>query len=156
MIKGLVITDFMAIAKLELELTAPLNFIAGHNEAGKSSIRDALLWGFTGQARGLKTHGDQAALIREGAKAAEVSIYLADGHAFTRRKTQKTAAAIMGAEANPRYLALWQTLLLTGCRRKEVVTLTWTDIDLPGRRIEITTTKNKGNYILDSRNLRKA
>ena len=96
MIKGLVITDFMAIAKLELELTAPLNIFAGQNEAGKSSIRDALLWGFTGQARGLKTHGDQAALIREGAKAAEVSIYLTDGHAFTRRKTQKTAAAIMG------------------------------------------------------------
>ena len=96
MIKGLVITDFMAIHKLELDLTAPLNFIAGQNEAGKSSIRDALLWGFTGQARGLKTHGDQAALIREGAKVAEVSIYLTDGHAFTRRKTQKTAAAIMG------------------------------------------------------------
>jgi hypothetical protein len=96
MLKGLSITEFMAIAKLELEFTAPLNFICGQNEAGKSSIRDALLWGFTGQARGLKTHADQASLIREGAKAAEVSIYLTDGHAFTRRKTQKTAAAIMG------------------------------------------------------------
>ena len=96
MLKGLSITEFMAIKKLEMEFTKPLNFICGQNEAGKSSIRDALLWGFTGQARGLKTHGDQAALIREGAKAAEVSIYLTDGHAFTRRKTQKTAAAVMG------------------------------------------------------------
>lgn len=96
MIKGLSITEFMAIAKLELEFTKPLNFITGQNEAGKSSIRDALLWGFTGQARGLKTHGDQAALIREGAKVAEVTIAQADGHAFTRRKTAKTAATVMG------------------------------------------------------------
>jgi hypothetical protein len=96
MLKGLSITEFMAIKKLEMEFTKPLNFICGQNEAGKSSIRDALLWGFTGQARGLKTHADQASLIREGAKAAEVSIYLTDGHAFTRRKTLKTAAAVMG------------------------------------------------------------
>ena len=103
MIKGLIITDFMAIAKLELEFTAPLNIFAGQNEAGKSSIRDALLWGFTGQARGLKTHGDQAALIREGAKVAEVTIAYQEKHqtfdhvqAFTRRKTQKTAATVMG------------------------------------------------------------
>ena len=96
MIKGLTIHNVMAIENLELEFAKPLNFICGQNEAGKSSIRDALLWGFTGQARGLKTHNDQASLIREGAKAAEVSIYLTDGHAFTRRKTLKTTAIVMG------------------------------------------------------------
>jgi hypothetical protein len=96
MIKSLSIINFMAIEKAEIELTAPLNFLAGQNEAGKSSIRDALLWGFTGEARGLKTHQQQAALIREGTKATEVSIYMIDGHAFTRRKTQKTSAAVLG------------------------------------------------------------
>ena len=96
MLKGLKITNFMGIAEAEIDFTAPLNIFAGVNEAGKSSIRDALLWGFTGQARDLKTHADQASLIREGAKLTEVSIFLSDGHAFTRRKTAKTAATVLG------------------------------------------------------------
>ena len=96
MLKGLKITNFMGIAEAEIDFTAPLNIFAGVNEAGKFSIRDALLWGFTGQARDLKTHADQASLIREGAKLTEVSIFLSDGHAFTRRKTAKTAATVLG------------------------------------------------------------
>lgn len=68
---------------------------------------------------------------------------LQEQEAFPRYLTHEEIATILGAETHPRYLALWQTLLLTGCRRKEVVTLTWADIDLPGRRIFITTTKNK-------------
>jgi DNA repair exonuclease SbcCD ATPase subunit len=90
------IHNIMQIESLELDLTAPLNVIAGPNEAGKSSIRDALLWGFTGEARGLKTHKDQAALIREGAKSGEVTISLDGQHAFTRRKTAKTNAQVLG------------------------------------------------------------
>jgi hypothetical protein len=96
MLKVLSITNFMAIEKLELEFTAPLTILAGQNEAGKSSVRDAILWLWTGVARGLKTHNDQSSLIREGAKFTEVSALLADGRGFTRRKTQKTAAQVMG------------------------------------------------------------
>jgi integrase len=68
---------------------------------------------------------------------------LQEQEAFPRYLTHEEIAVILGAEKHPRYLALWQTLLLTGCRRQEVVGLTWADIDLPGRRISITTTKNK-------------
>ncbi len=96
MIKGIKIVNFMGITDAEIDLTAPLNIFSGTNEAGKSSIRDALLWGFTGSARGLRTHNEQASLIKEGAKVAEVTVYLSDGHAFTRRKTAKTAAQVMG------------------------------------------------------------
>ena len=96
MLKHLSVTNFMALEKLELEFTAPIQFFSGQNEAGKSSIRDSILWLWTGQARGLKTHGDQAALIKEGAKFTEVSALLADGRGFTRRKTAKTAAQVMG------------------------------------------------------------
>jgi DNA repair exonuclease SbcCD ATPase subunit len=96
LIKSLSIRNFMQIPELDLDFTTPLTFIGGQNEAGKSSIRDAILWGFTGHARGLKTHAEQAAFIREGAKSAEVTITLDDGHAFTRRKTQKTAAGVFG------------------------------------------------------------
>jgi hypothetical protein len=96
MLKGFKITNFMGIAEAEVDLTAPLNIFCGTNEAGKSSIRDAILWAFCGNARDLKTHASQQSLIREGAKVAEVTVYLTDGHAFTRRKTQKTAATVMG------------------------------------------------------------
>lgn len=68
---------------------------------------------------------------------------LQEQEVFPRYLTHEEIATILGAEGHPRYLALWQTLLLTGCRRKEVVTLTWADINLDGRRIFITTTKNK-------------
>lgn len=96
MIKSVSIRNFMGIESLDLPLTAPLNFISGQNEAGKSSVRDAILWAFTGQARGLKTHADQAAMIREGEKAAEVHVILADGKTFVRRKTPKSNATISG------------------------------------------------------------
>lgn len=86
----------MGIAEAEIDFTTPIQIFAGVNEAGKSSIRDALLWGFTGQARDLKTHAEQQSLIRERAKSTEVSIFLADGHAFTRRKTAKTVATVLG------------------------------------------------------------
>lgn len=68
---------------------------------------------------------------------------LQEQEAFPRYLTHEEITTILGAETHPRYLALWQTLLLTGCRRKEVVTLTWADIDLDDRRIFIKTTKNK-------------
>lgn len=96
MIKSLSITNFMQLEKLELELTAPLNIFVGQNESGKSSIRDAILWAFTGQARGLKTHSDQAALIREGGKAVEVHVTPNSGRTFTRRKTPKSNAVVSG------------------------------------------------------------
>jgi|GEM_PF-7103899 len=90
------IKDFLGIESLDLDLQAPINIIAGENEAGKSSIRDAIQWCMTGQARGLKTHQEQAALIRNGAKAAEVNITFGDGRTVSRRKTSKSPATING------------------------------------------------------------
>ncbi len=95
-IAKLSIRDFLGIESLDLDLQAPINIIVGENEAGKSSIRDAIQWCLTGQARGLKTHQEQAALIRNGGKAAEVTITLADGNTITRRKTPKSPSSITG------------------------------------------------------------
>ena len=82
---------------MEIDLSgAPVHIFSGTNESGKSSIRDSLLWAFCGSARGLKTHNEQSSLIHEGAKFGEVTAFLDDGHAFTRRKTQKTAAQVLG------------------------------------------------------------
>lgn len=90
------ISNFLGLEALDLHLQVPVNLIVGHNEAGKSSIRDAILWCLTGQARGLKTHQEQAAMIRNGGKAAEVTVTLDDGRTVTRRKTPKSPASISG------------------------------------------------------------
>jgi DNA repair exonuclease SbcCD ATPase subunit len=90
------IRDFLRIESLSLDLQAPINIIVGDNEAGKSSIRDALRWCLTGEARGLKTHQQQAALIRHGGKAAEVKVTLSDGSEVFRKKTPKTNASVVG------------------------------------------------------------
>jgi len=92
------IRQFLGLESLDLNLQAPINVIIGENEAGKSSIRDAIQWYFTGQARGLKTQQEQAALIRDGGKAAEVSLTFADGRTGTRRKTPKSPSTFSGPE----------------------------------------------------------
>ena len=93
------IRNFMGIESADLSINSPINIFVGENEAGKSSVRDAILWCLTGQARGLKTHQEQAAVIREGAKFAEVRVALGDGRAFIRRKTPKSPATGFGAES---------------------------------------------------------
>ncbi|MBU4355274.1 MAG: ATP-binding protein, partial [Proteobacteria bacterium] len=92
------IRQFLGLESLELHLQAPINVIIGENEAGKSSIRDAIQWCLTGQARGLKTQQEQAALIRDRGKAAEVSLTFADGRTGTRRKTPKSPSTFSGPE----------------------------------------------------------
>ena len=67
-IKTVSIQNFLALEQVTLELQAPINLLIGPNEAGKSSIRDALQVAITGQARGLHTHEQQASFIRKGAK----------------------------------------------------------------------------------------
>lgn len=89
------IKDFLGIESLSLAFKSLINIIVGENEAGKSSIRDAIKWCLTGSARGRKTHNEQAALIRDGAKSAEVTIIQQSGM-ITRKKTPKTAAGVVG------------------------------------------------------------
>ncbi len=95
-IKHISIKEFLAIKHLELDLQTPVNLIIGENEQGKSSLRDGIQWCLTGTARGLKTHSEQAHLIHDGGKAAEVTITHDDGQAITRRKTPKSPPTVEG------------------------------------------------------------
>jgi hypothetical protein len=90
-ITDIAIRQFLGLESLDLHLQAPINVIIGENEAGKSSIRDAIQWYFTGQARGLKTQQEQAALIRDGGRAAEVSLTFADGRTGTPAQDAQVA-----------------------------------------------------------------
>ena len=47
-IKTISIQNFLALEQVTLELQAPINLLIGPNEAGKSSIRDALQVAMTG------------------------------------------------------------------------------------------------------------
>ncbi|MHB8069541.1 MAG: AAA family ATPase [Desulfobaccales bacterium] len=89
------IQDVLGIESLSIDLKAPINFIVGENEAGKSSIKDSIQWGFTGSARGQKTQNEQAALIRDGGKAADVTISTSNG-IIRRKKTPKTHSGVVG------------------------------------------------------------
>lgn len=95
-IKQISIKEFLAIKHLELDLQTPINLIIGENEQGKSSLRDGIQWCLTGTARGLKTHSEQAHLIHDSGKAAEVTITHDDGQAITRRKTPKSPPTVEG------------------------------------------------------------
>jgi DNA repair exonuclease SbcCD ATPase subunit len=96
-IKTIDIKNFLALEQVTLDLQAPINIIAGPNEAGKSSIRDSIQWCLTGKARGLSTHEQQAAFIKDGAKAAEVTIiWEGDAQPTARKKTPKTPASVTG------------------------------------------------------------
>ena len=97
-ITEITIRQFLGLESLDLHLQAPINVFIGENEAGKSSIRDAIQWYFTGQVRGLKTQQEQAALIRKGGRAAEASLTFADGRTGIRRKTPKSPLTFSGPE----------------------------------------------------------
>jgi hypothetical protein len=92
------IRQFLGLRSLDLHFQAPINVIIGENEAGKSSIRDAVQCCLNGQARGLKTQQEQAALIRNSGKAAEVSLTFAGGRTGTRRKTPESPSTFSGPE----------------------------------------------------------
>jgi hypothetical protein len=95
-IKTIDIKNFLALEQMTLNLQASINLIIGPNEAGKSSLRDGVQWALTGQARGFKTHQEQVFLIREGGKAAAVSITYDDDQKVSRRKTPKSPSTVDG------------------------------------------------------------
>ncbi len=76
------ITDFKGIAKLEARPGA-LTVVSGANGEGKTSVIDAIRAAFEG--------GHDAALIRSGAKKAEVSLTLEDGTIIKRSVTPKAS-----------------------------------------------------------------
>lgn len=99
------ITDFMGIKAADMAMSKPINLFIGPNEAGKSSIRDGVLWLLTGNARNLKNEEARGDLIRAGAKAAEVAmIFEEDGSGSiecARRKTPKSPSTLTGSMPMP-------------------------------------------------------
>jgi chromosome segregation ATPase len=75
MLKTVTIQDFRNIEDMCLDLDAGATFLFGANEAGKSSVIEAIRWALTGRARGTDAAGKGAGkLVRTGAKQATVTL----------------------------------------------------------------------------------
>jgi len=74
-INSLKMRNFVNHVNTEIELSG-LNIILGHNQTGKSAIRDAMRYALIGSARGMSSREGQNHLVKHGANKAEVEIAL--------------------------------------------------------------------------------
>lgn len=68
------VENFLGARHIDLAVDHPVTLIAGHNGAGKSSLRDAISLALTADLCRVAKRGDAAALISEGASAARVFV----------------------------------------------------------------------------------
>ena len=92
------ISHFLSIKDLDININSPINFIVGQNDAGKSAVMDAIVWCLTGKCRGYDNPEEQKALIRQDAKAGEVSLTLPDGRTATKVLLHSPASPILSIE----------------------------------------------------------
>lgn len=78
------IQNFLGLPSFHYTANNPFLFVAGENEAGKSSLQDALRFALRGElARGITKVSDRERLITDGARAGFVAVTL-DGYALRR------------------------------------------------------------------------
>lgn len=80
-IENLHIRNFQRITEINLQPAAPVLLVAGHNEAGKSSLRDAVRMAITGESTRVKLKKDYKAMLRQGSKDGEIAVGLSGGMA---------------------------------------------------------------------------
>ena len=99
-ITGIYIKDFGNHRETIIDLKHALSIFRGPNESGKTVIRDAVQWAFTGMCRGMEKHKDEPNLIRHGAKQAEVRVNFEHdvGYEITRTVSASAQALILQKE----------------------------------------------------------
>lgn len=74
-LQRLAVKDFLGLTEADIDLGRPVNLIIGRNGAGKSSVRDAILYALTGRCRSTDAGGRGAdSLIRRGATGCSVRL----------------------------------------------------------------------------------
>jgi len=89
MLKVVSIHNFIGISECSMTLEKKISIVTGMNGAGKSSIAAAIEWALTGKARQLEFKKDNAGLIHQGAKTAEVVLTFDD---MTIRRSRTASA----------------------------------------------------------------
>jgi hypothetical protein len=78
------IDNFLRISRLRMDLSAPIHIVAGHNEAGKTSLQEAMRFCLLGETERVNLKRDYKLMIKDGASSGEVRITLNDGSILTR------------------------------------------------------------------------
>lgn len=80
-IQRIEIANVLGLARADITITSPLLMVAGSNEAGKSSIADAISMAILGQPRRVKLKKELGLLLHGDAKKGRVTV-VANGEAF--------------------------------------------------------------------------
>jgi hypothetical protein len=81
-IAGLYVSNFLGLTGVDVRGRAPVQLFAGHNGAGKSSLRDAVALALTADLGRVGLKKEAPALIREGADLAVVQVTTSDGDQY--------------------------------------------------------------------------
>lgn len=74
------ITNFLRLRRLKVDLKAPIvHLFAGHNEAGKTSLQEALRYCLLGETERISMKRDYKLMITDGAKEGQVKVVLDTG-----------------------------------------------------------------------------
>lgn len=73
------VRNFVRLAEFDTDTPAPILFVAGGNEAGKTTLHNAMRLAMLGELSRVKLKGDADQLIHAGAKKAEIEIITTHG-----------------------------------------------------------------------------
>ena len=79
-ISRLEITNFLRLRRLKVDLKEPvIHLFAGHNEAGKTSLQEALRYCLLGETQRISMKRDYKLMITDGAKEGQIRVVLDTG-----------------------------------------------------------------------------
>ena len=83
-IKAISVTNFLKLRDLDVQLNTPITLFCGSNEAGKSSLQEAIRFGLLGETARVSRKSDYGLMVRDGANEAGISI-ITDVVSFHRK-----------------------------------------------------------------------
>lgn len=102
-IERISVDNFLRLGHIDLSFDAPVTLLCGHNEAGKTSIRDAIQFAMDGNCARIELKRDRKHLIRDGAKKGLVFLLAKDEDKATgiERDVGSGKAKVDGEEMEP-------------------------------------------------------
>jgi hypothetical protein len=84
-INGIEIDNFLRIGRLRIDLEPTvIHMVCGHNEAGKTSLQEAMRFCLLGETERVSLKRDYKMMVKEGAKSGEVRLIMDEGQVIAR------------------------------------------------------------------------